>query len=339
MNAASRSARVSVLLPCYNATDFLEEALLSLLQQTFPDFEIIAVDDGSTDSTANLLREFADRDHRITVVNASHRGLVATLNTALAHANGELIARFDADDIAEPIRFERQIDLLDSEPGIAACGTGVRYFPRSLVRDGARAYEQWINSLHSTAALERNLFVECPIVHPTLMARASTMREVGGYRGTDWPEDYDLILRLHAAGHALANVPEVLHHWRDRRDRLSRTDPRYSLAAFRRCKVHYLKSAMIRDRTVVVWGAGPVGKAFALELRAQGLKVTAFLEVDKRKVGQQPHGIPVLQFEQLPRGDDVFILAAVGSPAARREIRAALDNVGLVELRDYCAVA
>lgn len=332
--------KLSVLLPCRDAARHLPEAIASIEAQTFGDFEVVAVDDGSTDATPALLAVWARRDPRVRLLRSPARGIAPALALALAEARGELVARMDADDVAEPERFERQVAYLDAEPGVAACGCRVRYFPREVVRDGAVRYEAWLNSLVGPASLARDIFVECPIAHPALVARRAALEAVGGYRDPGWPEDYDLLLRLWGAGHALASVPAVLLHWRESAARASRVDPRYSPAAFRRCKVHHLKATLLRSRAgVVVWGAGPVGKAFALELLRQDVPVRAFVDLDPRKIGQEIHGAPVIPPERIDRWPGAFAVAAVGSPGARAEIRAALDAAGWREMEEYCAVA
>lgn len=329
--------RVSILMPCRDAAAWLPEAIASLEAQTFDAYEVVAVDDGSSDATPELLTAWARRDGRVRVLRPPVRGLVAALNAGLDAARGELVARMDADDVAEATRLEKQVAFLDAHPDIAACGTRVRYFPDEVVRDGARRYERWLNSLVTPDDIARDIFVECPIAHPALMARRSALFAVGGYRDMGWPEDYDLILRLWAAGQRLANVPEVLLHWREGESRASRTDPRYSPEAFRRCKVHHLRRTHLVGRDgVVVWGAGPVGKAFARELRAQGETVRAFVDIDPRKIGQTVHGAPVVPPEGLGAFAGAFVVAAVGQPGAREEIRAALEGMGW---RDWCAVA
>lgn len=331
---------ISVLLPCRDAAAYLCDAAASLSAQTFGDFEVIAVDDGSVDGTWELLLEWADRDSRVRPVRLERRGLVPALAAALSEAGGSLVARMDADDVAEPDRFEAQVDLLQAQPEVAACGTHVRYFPREAVREGALRYERWLNSLSTPASVERDIFVECPLAHPTLMARRPALLEVGGYRDEAWPEDYDLVLRLWQAGHRLANVPRVLLHWRESPERASRTEPRYTPGAFRRCKVQYLARTLAAGRDgVVVWGAGPVGKAFARELRAQRLRLRAFVDLDPRKIGQEIHGVPVIAPAEIDRYRGALAVAAVGSPGAREDIRAALDGAGWREMIDYCAVA
>ena len=330
---------VSVLLPCHNAAPYLAECIASLRAQTVSNFEVIAVDDGSSDDSPALLADWARADARVTLIARPRSGLVSALRTASALANGEFLARMDADDIAEPRRLAAQLELLGRLPDVAACGTGVRYFPREHVRDGARAYERWLNSLRAPAQLARDIFVECPIAHPALMIRRSAFDAVGGYQDRDWPEDYDLILRLHALRMHLANTAEVLLHWRERAQRLSRVHVHYSPEAFRRCKVQYLKQTALPGRPAVVWGAGPVGKAFARELARQGVAVRGFIDIDPRNIGQTIYGLPVWPATRCRELDDVFVLAAVGSPAARSEIRHALQAAGRVEWRDFCAVA
>jgi glycosyltransferase involved in cell wall biosynthesis len=330
---------VSVLLPCRDAAPYLTDCIDSIAEQTFTDLEIIAVDDGSTDRTPELLNEWSRRDSRVRVRSPGRVGLVRALQLALADARGDLLARMDADDVCAPTRFEKQVDLLGRVPDLAACGTQVRYFPAEHVREGALAYQDWLNTLCEPDDLDHDIFVECPIAHPALMARRNTIEAVGGYLDHVWPEDYDLILRLWAAGHRLANVPEVLLHWRERADRLSRTDERYSPQAFRRCKVHYLGETLLRNRPAIVWGAGPVGKALARELLDRGHAMRGFIDIDPRKIGQHPCGLPVFSMAALDHLTEEFILAAVGSSDARQLIRSFLHAKGLREMEDFCAVA
>lgn len=331
--------RVSILLPARNAAAHLAAALASIERQTYSDYEVIAVDDGSSDATGALLDAWASRDGRVRVLHRSPRGIVASLVEAAAAANGELLARMDADDVAYPTRLAEQVALLDSDASLGACGTRVRYMPREAVRAGARRYERWLNSLTEPPQLERDLFVECPIAHPTLMMRRSMYQRIGGYRGHGWPEDYDLVLRIHAAGGRLANVPSVLLDWREGDQRLSRTHERYAQAAFQRCKAHYLAGTRLRGRQVVVWGAGPVGKGFARALAAEAVRIAAFVDLDARKIGQVVHGAHVIAPDRINEFRGCYAVAAVAGAAARTEIRAALAAAGWEEVAEFCAVA
>lgn len=332
---------VSILLPCRDEETFLPECLDSLGRQTDPDFEVVAIDDGSRDATRRILEQRAARDDRLRVVSTPATGLVAALQRGVAEARAPLLARMDADDVAHPERVAAQRSLLDARPGLAGCGTRIEYFPRSALGSGYRRYERWLNALETPEELARDLFVECPVAHPTLMLRAEALREVGGYRDAGWPEDYDLVLRLHASGRRLANVPRTLHRWRVREGRLSMTSSRYSSAAFQRCKAFHLTRAFLPgDRPLVVWGAGSVGKGFLRALRELGAPVEALVDLDPRKIGQRIHGAAVLEPDALlARAPHPYVTVAVGSPGARDEIREVLDEAGYVETRDYRAVA
>lgn len=327
-------------MPCRDTAGTLGDALASVEAQTFGGFEIIAVDDGSADATFDVLDGWCRRDRRLRVIRTPPRGIVAALNTALASATAEIVARMDADDVAHPQRFQRQLDLLNARPAVAACGTGIRYFPRNSLADGSLRYERWINGLIEGDDIARDVFVECPIPHPTLMIRRAVLDAVGGYRDPGWPEDYDLVLRLWAAGHGLAKTTEVLLDWRDSAGRLSRTDPRYSEQAFRCCKAEWLLATYLREeRDVVLWGAGPAGKAMARELIGRGARIVAFVDLDPRKIGQTIHGAPVIDPSRIGDFRGAFALAAVAGPGPRAEIRAALESAGWREMVDFVAVA
>lgn len=334
---SSSSPAVSVILPCRDAAAHLPACIRSLSRQVFADFEVVVVDDGSTDETPEMLAEWRRRDARVRVIEQAPLGLVAALNRALGEAQGAVIARMDADDISHPRRLGLQLELLRSGAAeVVSCL--VRCFPRSQVRLGMRRYEGWLNSLLTHEQMERDLFVESPLAHPTVMLGAGVLRDLGGYRDMGWPEDYDLWLRAYAAGLRFAKVPRYLYCWRERADRLSRTHGAYSPAAFRACKVHHLKALHLRGaNTVNLWGAGKEGKALARHLRRAGVEVAAFIDIDPRKIGRVLLGAPVLSVEGLERGR--YLLVAVGAHGAREEIRAYLTATGWREPEDYRTLA
>jgi glycosyltransferase involved in cell wall biosynthesis len=324
---------VSVLMPVRDEAPYLAEALASLSAQTLEEFEVLVVDDGSRDGSAEIAETHARQDPRFRVVRQHAAGLVSALERARAEARGRYVARMDGDDVALPRRLESQVAALEEDNRLAACGGGIAYFPAGTVREGARRYERWINGLVTVEAAARDVFVECPIPHPTLMAS----REVLEYRPCDWPEDYDLVLRLWARGERFRNVDEVVLRWRDHSARLSRTASRYSLDAFVRCKVAHLRATLLRGfERVIIWGAGPVGKSFAREL---GPQVAAFVDVDPRKIGKQVYGVPVVALNAAAAYADAFALGAVAGEEARAEIRAAVTAQGRRDGVDFVAVA
>jgi glycosyltransferase involved in cell wall biosynthesis len=197
-------------MPVYNGEATLTEAAQSILNQTFTDFELIVVDDGSTDRTLAILQEFARKDPRVQIISRPNTGIAGALNDAIARAKGEFLARMDADDVSMPTRFEKQVAYLKEHPNCVLLGSRVL-----LVEPyGTPMYE----TTHSTEdekivdqLLDGNGWA---VVHPVAMMRANAVRAAGGYRADRVPiEDLDLFLRLTETGQ-VANLPEVLLHYR-----------------------------------------------------------------------------------------------------------------------------
>jgi cellulose synthase/poly-beta-1,6-N-acetylglucosamine synthase-like glycosyltransferase len=162
------------------------------------------------------------------------------------------------------------------------------------------------------------------------MFRKALVELVGGYRECGWTEDYDLWLRLAAAGTRFARLKETLFFWRDRPDRLTRTDPAYSAEAFRACKAHYLKEGFLAGvGEVTLVGAGLEGRAWRRLLEAEGIAVSRWIDADPRKQGRLLHGAPVLP----PVTDELSgkLLVTIGTRGARKGLRAWLAERGLVE--------
>ena len=232
--------RVSVLMPCFDASATVDEAVTSILTQTLENIELVAVDDGSSDATPDRLEAWQSRDSRLRLIRRPHAGLIEALNAGLAVCRGEFVARHDADDVAYPDRLQAQLERLEREPGLAAVGCLVEGFPPGQVREGFRIYLDWLNRLISPEDIAREMFVESPLVHPSVTARRSWLERMRGYEDHGWPEDYDLWLRMHQAGALFAKVPRPLMAWREHSHRLTRTDSRYSVENFLRAKAHYL---------------------------------------------------------------------------------------------------
>jgi glycosyltransferase involved in cell wall biosynthesis len=330
--------RISILLPVRNEARLLPAALASLFRQTLPDWELVAVDDGSSDATAAILAAAAARDARVRVLRQPASGLVAALNAGLAECRAPLVARMDGDDICHPERLQHQAAFLADHPEVTLVACGVRQVPRPTLTDGMLAYERWQNSLLDHAEISRDLFVESPFVHPSVTFRRDAVLALGGYRDAGWAEDYDLWLRLAQAGARFARLAEVLFYWRDRPQRQTRTAAAYTLAAFRACKVHHLQAGFLAGvEAVTLWGAGVEGKAWRRALLAAGIGVRRWIEVDPRKLGQTIHGAPVVGIETLSPSDGKT-LVTVGTKGARTQVRAHAARSGLVEGSDFVCV-
>jgi len=332
---------VTVLMPVRNAAAWLSRALRSLRRQTLGAFELVAVDDASTDESPAILRRFQARDPRLRVVTLPRRmGLVAALNAGLSEARGRLLARCDADDLCHDERLRRQAAFLSTHREVTVVGCRVASFPRRTLGEGYRRYEDWVNGIVTPDDHRRERFVESTLPHPTAMMRTRDLRALGGYRDKGWPEDLDLWLRVHAAGGRLQTIPEVLYFWRDHAGRASRRDPRYGRAAFLRAKAHHLaRDPMLAGGAVVIWGAGSIGRQLGRMLRVEGVQVAAHVDVDPRKIGRNLRGAPIIAPDALIGFGGRVVLAAVGARGARERIRRALVRTGRVEGQDFLAVA
>lgn len=330
---------ISILMPVRNEERFLQATLDSLYRQTCSSWELIAVDDGSSDRTAEILIEAVRSDHRVHAIRREGGGLVAALNAGLNICRGELLARMDGDDICHPRRLELQAALLNSHPDIGLIASGFRHFPRTCLKQGMIDYESWQNTLTDHFLVIRDLFVESPFVHPSIMTRRSIMEKLGGYQDNGWPEDYDLWLRMAAAGVQFDRLPHTLLFWRDHPERATRTMNEYSLHAFRSCKCHYLLRGFLQNcHDIVIAGAGQEARAWQRLLTAADVTVSTWLDVDPKKIGRVLHNAPVLSPEQLHLSGRKMIVA-IGVRGAREQFRGVAVRRGWREGVDFVCVA
>lgn len=222
---------VSVLLAVHNGEATLTQCLQSIAQQEYAPLEIIAVDDGSTDASAEILRAFAGRTIQIST-NQSTQGLTKSLNTALVRAAGKYIARIDADDVWQPQKIARQVDFMEKNPDVGVLGTWYTN------RTGSK--ERRVQRPVTHAAITRQAYRLNPFGHSCILARTALIRQVGGYdESIDYGQDYDLWLRLipHTRFH---NLPEYL---------CTRHVPRLPNEAKRRAQMKQMIHTIVRHAT------------------------------------------------------------------------------------------
>lgn len=248
---------ISVLLPVRDALPYLGASLRSLWRQTLADFEVVAVDDGSTDGSGDALDRAARREPRLRVVHAPPRGLPSALNTGLALARAPLIARHDADDLSHRRRFELQRDTLRRHPEIAVVGSRLRLFPAPHVGVGMRRWAAWHNTLLTHDRIANEMLIDSPLAHGTALVRRDRLEGVGGWADRGWAEDLDLWLRLLRAGARFAKRSEVLYGWRQHRRSATRRDPRYRRERFIALKLDALEHGLLRGaRQLTLVGVG-----------------------------------------------------------------------------------
>lgn len=331
--------RITVIMPVWNAAPTLERAVNSVLAQEFKDWELVAVDDGSTDGSGPLLERLAGRDERVRVVGSpGHRGVVAAHERGLREASGDLIARMDADDWSDPRRLLRQLEMFDGLPDLGAVSCRVRLL--DPLGEGMRRHVEWANTLTTPKQIAAGRFIEAPMVHPSSVIRREWIERIGGYRDMGWPEDYDLWLRLLDAGCRMAKVDEELFHWQDRAERLTRKHPDYASEAVWRMKAHFLaRIPDVVEGGVALCGAGPIGRRMTGLLRAHAIEVRAIFDVDPAKIGRKVKGVPVLGPGEFGRTErDAVLLSAVGVAGGRERVRALAAGAGYEEGQDFWCI-
>ena len=329
----SDAPQISVLLPAFNAAATLPAALGSLFaQRTARPFEIVAVDDGSTDATPHVLERLSRRDARLRPLRIVHAGLVAALNAGLAQCRGRYVARMDADDLSHPDRLEKQAAHLDAHPDIGVVGSLVTFGGDAKRQAGYAHHVDWLNRLRTPRELSDWRFAEAPLAHPSVMFRSALPERFGGYRDGPFPEDFELWLRWLEAGVNMEKLPEPLLVWNDPPGRLSRTDPRYAPEAFYRTKAEFLARWLARQNPfhpdILAWGSGRVSRQRWALLTGLGIRIRAYVDISPSRIGQSIHGIPVLGPADLPRPDQAFIVAGVARRDAHDYILARLRERG-----------
>ncbi len=206
---------ISVVMPVWNGEAYLREAIDSILSQTFTDFELIIVDDGSTDGTAEILQSY--RDERIRIVQEGRLGFVGAVNRGVAAARAEWIARQDADDVSLPTRLKKQWEAIQKQPAAVFC-----YIDIKAIGDQSRI-ERQPRLPRSRALVALKSCFQCPVCVGAALIKRSTFLEAGGYRQEEFPaEDYAFVSRVLALGN-MVGVPQTLYAVRKHDQQISHT--------------------------------------------------------------------------------------------------------------------
>ncbi len=332
--------QVSIILPAYNAAQTIALAAASCLHQSYADFELIIIDDGSTDETAAILEQISQTDKRIRIIShPQNKGIVESLNTGIIASCGNFIARMDADDVMYPERIAIQIEFLLQNNDIGLVSCLVEHGGDAITQEGYATHVNWINSIIASEAIALNRFVESPLSHPSVMFRKELAEKHGNYRAGDFPEDYELWLRWMDAGVKMGKVPKQLLFWNDLTGRLSRMDERYSDEAFNRIKTDYLARFIkdkVKGRKIWLCGAGRgTRKKSDLLLEESGFTFGGYLDVDPKKTGKVFNGLCVSEAEDMPGKEEAYIISYIGTRGARDEIRRMLWRKEFKEGDDF----
>ncbi len=254
-----KNNKVSVIMPAYNVEKYVSEAIESILNQTFTDFELIIINDGSTDNTASIIDEYAKKDKRIRFINHSkNKGLIAVLNEGLDLCNGQYIARMDSDDISLPERFAKQVAYLDTHPECGVLGTWFHVFGN----------KDYINNTHPKKLDILKILQGCFVAHPTVMMRKSVIDKYGFRYDADYKhaEDYELWSRMIFVTE-IHNLQEVLlqYRWTDTNISVVHSQTQQNVAKqVKQNILDKLTNNTEKQQYIVDWINGRIKKGFLL---------------------------------------------------------------------------
>lgn len=284
---------ISIIMPFKNEEVFLEQTLKSIINQSYQNWELIAVDDFSTDDSFNVLFSYAQTDSRIKVLKNTTPGIIEALKTGKKLAKGKYITRMDADDLMNENKLENlQKALLSTTKNSVAIGK-VNYFKSNgeEIGNGYFKYQNWINKLAENKNPFSEIYKECPIPSPSWMMRTDDFDKIGGFNSCTYPEDYDLAFRMYKAKLNIVSTTEVVHQWRDYETRTSRTHENYKDNRFLELKIDYFLSLDYnKDKTLVLQGAGKKGKFIAKKLLEKNVKFIWTCGVPS-KIGHNIYGV------------------------------------------------
>lgn len=326
---------VSILTPFKNTEAFLAECIDSILAQTYQYWELIIVDDGSTDASYDLVLTYAQKDNRIKLLRNDGSGIIEALRTAFKHSEGTYITRMDSDDIMVHDKLETMmLQLQANGKGNIALGL-VRYFSAVGISDGYNRYEQWLNALTQTGSNFQDIYKECVIASPCWMLHRDDLLACGAFNHSRYPEDYDLTFRFYEAGFRCLPSQKLLHHWRDYSWRTSRTHEHYAMNYFLDLKLFYfLKLNYDAKRPLVVLGAGGKGKSMAKYLIKENIEFYWICD-NPRKIGIKIYNTLLYDYKTLDALEQPQILVSIANEIAQSEIKSLLKAKRLENMKDY----
>ncbi len=311
---------VSIIMPVKNTATFLAACLDSILNQTYQNWELIAIDDYSEDESYKMLQSYTEMDARVKVVKNSGTGIIDALQLGYRHSQGEFITRMDSDDMMEPEKIALMVDQLQKKGnGYLAVGL-VNYFSAGHLGEGYLNYANWLNQLTLSESNFDDIYKECSIPSPCWMVARVDFEACGGFASEVYPEDYDLAFRFRKGGLKVASVPKVIHQWRDYETRTSRTDANYSDNRFSEFKVvHFIDQDMDATKPLVLWGAGKKGKKIAQLLKENNILFHWILN-NPNKIGRDIYGVILEDMLALEQMGKAQVIIAISSPDDAEEL-------------------
>jgi glycosyltransferase involved in cell wall biosynthesis len=303
---------ISILLPFYNAEPWIEETIRSIQAQDFEDWELIAINDFSTDKSLSILEELAKNDSRIRIFQNTKKGIIPALQLGLSHARGEFLIRMDADDLMPEGRLQSMVDRLKALPEKSVVTGKVKYFtqtrgvrrslsgvevPNPEVSKGYLAYEAWLNKRIELQDHYDHIYRECVVASPNWMTRTNEIKESEIFSKLNYPEDYDMTFHWIENGFAIHTINETTLLWREHPARTSRNSDVYDQASFFDLKLSWFLK--LHDTTsVAMLGAGVKGKITAKFFHDRGIDFNWY-DLEWQKYNSPIFGTNIQNYELL----------------------------------------
>jgi glycosyltransferase involved in cell wall biosynthesis len=303
---------VSILMPYKDCALFLKETLDSILNQSYSNWELIAINDHSSDKGEEIVNSYAEKDHRITPIKNKGKGIIEALNTGNKKSNGYYITRMDADDIMLNHKLAALKATLDRSVKDSVAVGQVFYFKSNgeKIGNGYLSYQNWINDLAIKGSSFSEIYKECPIPSPSWMMIKSTFEKIGAFDSSCYPEDYELAFRMYKNNLTVVSTSTIVHHWRDYKTRTSRTDENYKDNRFLALKTKsFIEIDHQKEKQLVLLGAGKKGKLIAKLFIENEVNFEWFCGT-KNKIGHNIYGKTLKNSATIFNGSQIIIAIA-----------------------------
>lgn len=332
----TESPLVSIIMAAKDTEPYLIDCLDSILAQTYTNWELIAINDHSSDRTPKIFDEYAKKDTRVRVFHSDRPKLIPTLKYGYRYAKGKLINRMDSDDRMPHDKLEYLVnEWLKHGKGHVIAGGTEHFVDDGEVGGGFRRYEEWLNEVARTSTHWQQIYQECVIPSHSWMMHKEDFDSAGGFEPEEYPEDYDLCFRMYQKKLKVIGVDKVLHHWRDRSNRISRTWEEYKDNRYFDMKLKYFFMLdWDPSRPLAVWGAGRNGKDLVKKILKYETTPHWFCD-NQKKIGLDVYGILMQDVTELQDLQTPQILIAVASPEEKQTIREQLSDWGKRPVEDY----
>lgn len=315
---------------------YLPACLDSIIAQSYSNWELIAVNDHSSDATPDILNEYELKDNRIKVYHSDRPKLIPTLKYGYPFISGELVNRMDSDDKMPVDKIETLVQHWHQYgKGHVIAGGTQHFVDEGEVGGGFLRYEEWLNDIAKNSRHFEEIYTECVIPSHSWLMHKEDLDAIGAFEPEVYPEDYDLCFRMYKSGLKIIGIDKVLHYWRDRSNRISRTWDEYKDNRYFELKLHYFNQ-IDRDlsRPLVLWGVGKNGKDLAQLLISRDMNFH-WVGESPSKIGHNIYGVEIQPIEVIQNLTNPQILIAVSSPQGKEEIKSKLSLYKKEPIADY----